>query len=445
MTNQTSSACRITAWAALAAGLFLSGCATKMETTLIDQYRTIERTLYANPKPEKQPVSFDNQSTFEDYLLYSFSNNPGLRASFDRWKATLERIPQARSLDDPELSFEYLLKQYDTRYQLGLTQRFPAFGKLKLRALRASSEAEAAMNQFETDRFMLYDQTSSAFYEYHYLAQSTGITQDALRLVTDLERVVTTRYQNGQTAYSDLINIQIEKDRLNNQLDSLQDERRVRSSSLAALLNVNTDQLLPWPAVEPSGSSFLEEAVFVDILEELNPELKAAEAEISAKQYGEKLARRNVLPDFMIGVDWMTMANNKSDIGLMAGITLPLWPGKTRAAVREAEAETRAALNSKKDLSNRLQAELSQAVFDARDAGRRIDLFKQSLIPKAEQALRVIQQDFASGKTGFMQLIDAQRTLLEFQLMEQRAIVDREIALTEIGCCIGKFDLHVDE
>ena len=129
---------------------------------------------------------------------------------------------------------------------------------------------------------------------------------------------------------------------------------------------------------------------------------------------------------------------NEPDVGIMAGITVPVWWGKYRAEIREAGAMRRAAVNDRDDRRNMLRAELSLKVFKFRDAERRIALFATSLIPKATQALSVAKQEFSTGKTDFMALIDAQRTLLEFRLLAERAAADREIALGEIGCCIGK-------
>jgi len=439
------------AWlvALLGGGLFLTGCATPLEQPLLSLYQDTHDSVYKMPDATDTVARPDGNSTFDDYLQHGFAHNPKLRASFDRWKAALERIPQARALDDPELSFEYMIEQYDLRYRTGLRQVFPAFGKLELRNKRAAAEAEAAMYTFETERFMLYEQVAKAFHEYHYLAQSTAITAENLQLLSDLEVVVTTRYKASLTPFSDLIKVQVEKDRLDNELATLRDERGAQSSALAALLNLPTNETLPWPKVEPSDDSIIDEAIFASMLEYLNPELKAADATVAAETYRKELAQRSFLPNFVLGVSWMVMPGtngngDENDFGLTAGITLPLWRGKYRAEVREAEAETRAATNEKTDLRNSLRAELGMLVFKARDAERRIALFTDSLIPKAKQALEVARKEFSAGKTDFMALIDAQRTLLEFMLMAERAAADREIALAEIGCCIGKFDLDAD-
>jgi cobalt-zinc-cadmium efflux system outer membrane protein len=432
--------------ATLGGCLLLIGCASTPEKKLRSRYRETNISGYETTSEPAVHAPFNTESNFEAYMQYAFTNSPKLKAAFARWKAALERIPQARSLEDPELSFEYFIQQMDTRYQVSLTQKFPSFGKLGLREKSVTAEAEAAMHLFEAERVDLYDRVSKAFFEYYYLSRTTAVAAENLQLLADLETVVNSRYTSGLTPFSDLIKVQVEKESMANELAAMQDERSAQSSRLAGLLNLRQQHILPWPSVTLSESSILDEPVLASMLETLNPELKAADAMVSAGIYRQKLAHRSYLPDFILGASGMVMPgersmNDETDVAFMAGISLPIWHGKYRAEIREAEAETRAAVSEKADLSNMLRAELSMAVFKTRDAERRMALFNTSLIPKAEQSLAVAKQEFSSGKADFMTLIDAQRTRLEFQRMAERAVVDRELALADIGCCIGKFDI----
>ncbi len=432
--------------ALFAGGLVLTGCASVLEKELQTNSRETERAVYEGSDRTISTPRFDGNATLDDYLQHAFSHSPGLRAAFDRWQAGLARIPQARSLDAPTLSFEYFIEQRDARYQASLTQMFPAFGKLGLREKRAAAEAEASMHAFEVERLILFDRVVKAFYEYHYLSRATHVSDENHQLLADLEQVVTTRYQAGLAPFSALIKIQVEKARLANELGTLRDERASRSAGLAALLNLPVYDVLPWPKASPSGAAVVDVEFLDAMLEDLNPELKAASAMIAAATHQEKLARKSFLPDFMLGASWMVMPGmggegDETDVGIMAGITIPVWRGKYRAEIREADARLRAASHERDNMQNMLQAELSLAIFKFRDAERRIGLFTSLLIPKAAQALEVAKQEFSAGKSEFMTLIDAHRTWLEFRLMLERATTDREIALGEIGCCIGKFDV----
>jgi outer membrane protein TolC len=64
---------------------------------------------------------------------------------------------------------------------------------------------------------------------------------------------------------------------------------------------------------------------------------------------------------------------------------------------------------------------MQQTLYDVRDADRKVELFRDSLIPKAEESLRASLRGFEGGKVSFLDLLDAERILLEFQLLERRA------------------------
>ncbi len=432
--------------AVLGVGIMLAGCVTVPLEEQPESPGGGQQAVHAPADSPDDEPGLDENSTLDDYLRHAFAHNPGLRVAFERRQAALERIPQSKALDDPELTFEYFLEQKDTRYQAGLTQSFPAFGTLRLREKRAAAEAEAAGYAAEAERLALFDRVIKGFHEYHYLSRATQVTEEAHRLLADLEQVVDTRYRTGAATFSDLIKTQVEKDRIASDLESLRDERASQSAGLAALLNLPVYDVLPWPKATSSGPANMDTDTLDDMLGELNPELKAAGAMLAAETFREQLARRNYLPGIMLGANWMAMPGedgqgDETDVSVMAGITLPLWRGKYRAEIREAEAMRRAAAGERDNIQNMLKAELSMAIVRFRTAERRMALFRGSLIPKAEQALEVAQQDFSSGKVDFMTLIDARRTWLEFRLMLERATADREIAMGEIGCCIGIYSI----
>lgn len=433
---------------ALVVASLLTACATPAGPTLRQQHEAVRQDYYAPGEAEPPAGLPPEPMTPSEYLQLAFKRNPDLRAAFDRWQAALERVPQARAWEDPALNFEYFIEQISTRYQASLVQSFPAFGTLSRREGQAAAEAQAAMHAFDAERFDLIERVLRAVQEYAYLARETEFTEENVHLLAGIESVVNARYQSGAAPFDDQLKVQIELARMADRLAALHAQRGVQSAELAALLDGSFDELLPWPKVVPSDPAPMETDFLGDLLAELNPELKAAAAEIEAARLGRDLARRSGWPGFMLGASWEVMPGegnmgDESDVGLMAGITLPIWRGRIRAGFREADAMLQAATHERDGMRNRLRTELSMAIFDYRDAERRIDLYRNSLVPKAETALAVAQQAYTEGRTDFAAWVDAQRTLLEFRLMAERAMADREIALADIGCCIGSVDIAI--
>ncbi|MGQ9662814.1 MAG: TolC family protein [Kiritimatiellia bacterium] len=362
-----------------------------------------------------------------------------------RWKATIERIPQTRSLDEPTLAYEYSLDQKDFSHRFEISQMIPGPGKLGLRAKAALAEAEAVFHEYEAARLALFSQVATAFHEYNYLRRAIEVTEEQVSLLTELEQALRARYATGTEGFADLIKIQVERDRINNDLATLVDERAARSAKLAALLNLPAWDPLPWPVMSPSPQTLLAEDALLAMLRDLNPELKSVDAMIQKEETVVRLAKRSRLPDFLVGTGLMIMpgmegGSDETEAGFMAGVTLPLWQSKYSAEVREASAMLEAAVAERTNMENELKAELKMLLFKARDAERRMRLFDGALLPKVRQSYEVTRQEFATGKADLITLVDAQRTLLEFRLMYERAVADREIALSEIGRYIGPYE-----
>ena len=122
----------------------------------------------------------------------------------------------------------------------------------------------------------------------------------------------------------------------------------------------------------------------------------------------------------------------------MFSIDIPLWRGKYKAAVREAEARHGAAESALEDQSNQLVAQLQMAIYGYRDAERKVSLYSTTLLPQAHSALNVARQNYESGSADFLNLIDAQRVLLEFELEHQRALASREQARARVEMLVGR-------
>ena len=131
--------------------------------------------------------------------------------------------------------------------------------------------------------------------------------------------------------------------------------------------------------------------------------------------------------------------SGKDPVVAMFSMSLPFANReKYRAAEREAEFRLDAARKERADKVNELSAALQMALYDFRDSERKINLYRDTLLPKARQALEVTRQGFEAGRADFLDLIDAERTLLAFDLSYARAQADRAVSLAEIEMLVGR-------
>jgi outer membrane protein TolC len=375
--------------------------------------------------------------------------NPGLQASHNQWKATEEQIAVKKALPDPSISYGYYFEPVETRVgpqnqRFSITQKLPGFGKLSLKESIAQQESEAVHQKVQQKKLLLTHQITKAYADLYYLKRSINVTEDRIRLVQDLEQVARARYKAGAPLGATL-QAQVELGRLEEQLAALNDQRKPRTAKLNALLNRPENALLAWPQNVDYMPILSSPAALRASIARFNPELNEWDQRIEQGEQQIKLAKRERYPDFFVGLQYiqtgeadMAVADSGQDaiIGSV-GITLPIWAGKNRARIQSASYQKAASMFNRDDRQQELESALQEVLFELRDADRKINLYKASLIPKAEQSLEVNRKGYESGTMEFINLIDSERMLLEFELAYERARADHLIARAKLSQLTG--------
>ncbi len=400
------------------------------------------------------PAELPEAPQLSDYLAYAALNNPGLRAAFHRWQAALEKVPQVQALPEPRFTYRYFIEEVETRVgpqrnSFELAQTLPWFGKLSVAGSAAAEAANAARQEYETARLGLFHYVKNAYCEYYYLGWAVAVTKENIELLKQVEAVARARYRAAEGPHADLVRLQVELGKLSDRLASLQDLREPIVARLNAALNRPPSAPVgPYPAaVEGEKVHFTDEQL-LGWLAEANPELKGMDAEIERQKRFVELARKGYFPDFTFGLGWIDTdrsiggrhpdEDGKDPIIAMVSVNLPIWWDKLAAAVREARHSLTAAAQRKSQRANSLAAETKLAAFGFRDAGRKVNLYRDTLLPKAQEAFKVTQTAYQAGTASFADLIDTLRILLDFELSVHRALADRGQRLAELEMLVGR-------
>ena len=435
--------------------IVFSGCAAFQGSDSLDRYKDLKNVSYAGANginENDSRVELTDTSTLSDYLAYAALHNPGLEAAFNRWKASLEKIPQVRSLPDPRFTYAYFIENVETRvgpqrHKLDLSQSFPWFGKLDLLGDVALEESNIQKQAYEMLKIKLFYKVKETYFEYYYLSKSIVITEENMKLLSYFETVTQTKYTTGKASQADVIKAQVELGKLEERLLSLRDLREPVTAKLNAVLNRPADAPLPWPSSIQDNDIALRDDEIVKQIIENNPDLKALEFKIEKVTKSKELAKKQFYPNIMLGLSYVetgtssmpgTKDSGKDPVMTMLSINLPIWRNKYRAAVNETEIRRKSAVRERENRENMIIADLKSALYNYRDAGRKKELFRDTLIPKAKQALNVTQTAFESGKKDFLSLIDIQRTLLEFELSYERALTNRAKFRAQVEMLMGR-------
>jgi len=435
--------------AGLVAAMLFAGSASAADKNSIE--RPSDSLRSAMDREIESLSTIDSAYTLEDYLVLASERSPGLRSAFYNWKAALEKTGYAGALPDPMLSYGYFIESVETRVgpqnqKFSLKQSIPWFGTLGARKAMASESANAAFRKYQAEKLKLFYAVKVAYYDLYYLGRDIALTKDNLELLKFWESVTRTKYKVALKKHPDVIKAQVELGMLEDRLLTLQDKIGPTAAHLRAVVNLPDTMLVPMPDVIDVVETEVEPQVVIDDALQYNPSLNAIVHLIDKERAGVRLAGKASLPNFTIGVDYIETGkalnpsmeeSGKDAMVFGVGINLPIWFGKNSAKKNEAKAKLQAAKYNYTDAQNRLVALVENIVFQYSDARRKTQLYRDGLIPKAEQALNASYTAYQVSETDFLNVLDAQRQLLAFQLRFERAVADLATRRAQIEMITG--------
>jgi cobalt-zinc-cadmium efflux system outer membrane protein len=387
----------------------------------------------------RQPAlpTLTTNSPLADFLTYAMLNQPQIEAAYFDWAASVENITVARSLPDPQLTFQADIADVVSSVMPGFMQQFPGPGKLRAAAKVASADSRGKYFAFESAVLQTAYAVKQSYYQLWFLDEKVRVDREMLRLLAELERIARVQNETGQATLQDVYRAQIEEDRLTTEIASLEDSRNSLRAQFKAALGLTRDQPdPPIPGHFEATPLDLPAEQILDTAFARNPQLKAMEAEVRQAQASLDLAYKAKVPDFSLGL----MADVKMAPVLyrpLASVTLPIWRDKISAEIAAAQADKRAAQSRLTAGQINLSVDFAEKSFDYREVTRNLALLREQLIPKAQRSLEIARSAYPSGKTDFFNLIDAERTLLEFRLSEIETRTQRELVLADLSLLIA--------
>jgi outer membrane protein TolC len=423
----------------LAAGVLLSGC----QGTVRPSERAARQNVAAvagtyRPQGQRPTLpTLTTNSSLGDFLQFAMLNQPAVEAAYYDWLGSVERITVERSRPDPRFSLELDIKNIVETVMPGLMTEFPGPGKLGARARVAAGESEARYFIFENSVLQTVAALKRAYFQLHFLNDKVRVNQRTLELLGDMEAVARKQNEVGKATLQDVLRAQMEQDRLKTEIASLDDSRNPLVAQFKAALGLKAAEMEPpLPArFETTPLDLTPDQVLATAFAR-NPRLQAMEADVRRAEAAIRLAAKSRVPDFSVGIE----ADVKSSPVMVrptAGMTLPVWRDKVRAEIAAAQAEKQAAAARLTAEQIGVAVELAEKSFMVREAARNLSLAQDALLPKARLTLEVSRASYLAGKTDFLNLIDAWRTVLALELSVVEARTQREIALTELSLVVA--------
>jgi outer membrane protein TolC len=417
----------------LAAILIGTGCRGWVTTGEVSARRDlaeVSRQLQTNS------TILTTNATLREAVYFAVQNNPQVIAAYADWASAVENITIARSLPDPKLTFQAYLQDSLTSLMPGLMTDIPGPGKREVRAAAATAESRAKYFQFATSVQETAFEVQKSYYPLHFLDAKLSVNRQTLALLGELEALARAQNEVGQATLQDVLKAQIEQQKLQTETTNLADSRNLMLAQFKASLGLRPGQADPPVPAEPdfSDRQMDDEKLVADGLKE-NPRLQELAAEILAAEANIQVASKEKMPDFSAGLQ--AEVYEPPFYWPQASISLPIWRDKLAAERAAAEAGVRGARARLTAGQISLAVDFAEQSYLVREADRELALLRESLLPRARLALEIARAAYRSSRVDFLNLIDDERSLLNFQLDEIAAQTQREIARSELTLLIA--------
>jgi outer membrane protein, heavy metal efflux system len=376
--------------------------------------------------------------TLESALRQALEHNPGLRSAAAQVEAAQGRAVQSRQWANPDL--ELSAEDWpvngggfsDAKKLAGVSQTVPFPGKKKWDKQAGAAAVRVTEAELAGRRADLAREVKSAFYEVLAAERLAAVADELVKVAETFAETARKRVAAGAAPDQELLRAEIPLEQARAERADFQ--RQVVTARQALALAIGRSDL---PDVPVAGA--LSETPNLALLDRgpevwlaTHPRVAAAQAGRDRAEKELRRARLEPYPDVKVGAAGGQDAGQAGSI-IQFSLAFPL-PIIDRAKGKRQEARANQAIAAADvaAVEQRLLRDWRVASGRLRSAAARAAAYRERILPKAAEALRLVQTGFETGKFGFIDLLDTQRTAAEARLAHLKILLEMNLAQAEL-------------
>ena len=405
---------------------------TKYIATLLVMFITFSSTIMAQT------------DSLAHYLKVAAENNPGLKADFLAYKASLERLPQAGALPDLQLDMGFYVQPMDVIdgsqvADFTLMQMFPWFGTKKAARSEAEHQSNVVFEQFRESRDNLFLEVYTQWFVLSSLKQKLNNIDEHHKYLKQLEELAILKYSSssaeasGTNNMSSTLRIRLESVELDNSRETVLSEIESEKAKFNSLLNRPAQSMVHIPDTIIQNPFALNVVSAMDDISANSPLLGMIKEESKSFMAKYNADKKMSMPMIGVGLQYSLInkrmpsaipvsdMNGMDMIMPMVSLSIPIYRNKYKAQQRESKLMREANEQRYSQTYNTIQAELIGINQQLGDASRTILLLEKQT-ELANTTYNLVIQEYATGKSDLADAIQVQRQLLDYKLRKSDAI-----------------------
>lgn len=378
----------------------------------------------------------------------ALENNPEIRVMQERLRQVKAGVAGSLAVEDPSFMYrawgtpiQQPWNVNQTQHMFMFSQTFPGAGKRELRFEAANQQVDVAEAEFEAMKLDVAARVRAQFYDLLRNYDELRLHDEQIALARQAVASARIKYTVGRVPQQDVLKAQVALTKLADHLLMFLQDGDLTRARLNTLMGRDPSTPLEVAGEYRSVEAFPPIAELQRLAVENRPELRAIKASIQQSETQVRLAGKNYKPDITVSGGYMLMpsgAANRNGYMAELGFTLPsLNRSKHDAEVAEAQAATnvqRAELDRQK---SSVFQEIQEALIQANSANRLVELYRDTLRPQAQAALRATSAAYQTDQTDFLNLIDSQNTVLDIEYSYFRSLAEYDSRISDLERAIG--------
>lgn len=380
-------------------------------------------TAIMNTPAQEKDVSLS------ELIAEAISVSPKIKMLNAKLGAASSRIEQGTNLPDPMLTFGLMnmptnsfsfTQEPMTGKVIGLSQAIPYPAGLSAAADVKSVDTLIIREEIVNVKNEIKKNISNIYYDLQFVREEQKLNTERRRLLDQILEVVKSKYEVGSASMQNIIRVEVELTRVTDKIEMLNGKENALVAEINAFLlkdsnqPISSENLLRIEYGEVDYESLLSTAI------RNQPNLKRIQLSEHKASLMEEQAEYEFYPNFNLGVQYSQRENNrltgmdyKDFLSVVAGISLPInYGGKKTSKVNEAkylqslyQEQYNSSIQELSGSISRIKAKISELIV-------RNKLNSNRLMPLAEQSLKVSLADFQVGKIDFVNVINAEKEIL---------------------------------
>lgn len=319
---------------------------------------------------------------------------------------------------------------------LQLSQHIEMAGKRTARRGLAERERELAAWDYEAARMDVLTRVTHAFIDVVFAQEMVALTQETSRLVTAVHAGVDARVAAGAVSPIEAAKAavavaaaSVESERALRQLESARGRLARQWGSPDARFAQAAGSL---GAVRtPPALAELKQRLA------LNPDLARWAAELSQRQAALAVARAKRVPDVTLAAGVRRFGDDGGDAFVVgASLPLPLFD-RNGAGTEEARSRVNKSFEERRAAEARVASALADAYGKLVSAHQEVTAVGETVLPRSREVFDAASEGYRLGRFAYLDVLDAQRTLIAAGSQYLRAVSDYHKAVADVERLIG--------